>query len=162
MSTEMKLYEIAPAFAALVEQDDFTEGDLKTLDELNLALKDKAGNIAAITDKYETFITLCETEEKRIKARKKATQNKVRRLNDYLKYGMTATGVKKIEYGTRTISLQNNPPKLVIDNEEEIPPRYYVIVPETTQLDKAMVKWDLKDGEIPGVHLEQGQSIRKR
>ncbi len=158
----MKLYEIAPAFAALVGQEDFTGDDLMLLDELNLALKDKAGNIVALTDNLESFIALCDSEEKRIKARKTSAKNKVKWLNDYLKYGMQVAGVKKIECGTRSITLQNNPPRLVIDDEAAIPAKYYVVVPETLQLDKVEIKKALKEGDVPGARLEQGQSVRKR
>jgi len=156
------LYELIPAFTALVEQDDFTEEDLHQLDELNLAIADKAYNIASWTDNLESFIALCAAEEKRIKARKKSAENKVTWLKDYLKWGMQEAGLKKIECGTRSITLQNNPPKLVIDDEAAIPAKYFVIVPETKAVDKAEVKKALKEGEVPGAHLEQGQSVRKR
>ena len=162
MNTSMKLYEIVPAVAALADQDDFTKEDLIKLDELNLALKDKAGNIAAWTDNLESFISLCDAEEKRIKARKKTAENKVKWLKDYLKSGMQISGVKKIEFGTRSITLQNNPPSLVIDDEDAIPAKFFVIVPETRAIDKAEIKKALKNGEVPGAHLEQGQSVRKR
>ena len=162
MSTDLKLYEIAPAIAAIADQDDFTEEDLKALDELNLALEEKAGNIAALTDTLDNFIALCDSEEKRIKARKSAAKNKVKWFNEYVKYGMMAAGIKKIDCGTRTFTLQNNPPKLVVDDETAIPGKYFIIIPETMQVDKAEIKKALKDGDVPGVHLEQGQSVRKR
>ena len=162
MSNKLKLYEIAPAFAAIADQDELDGDDLRELDDLNLALTEKVGGIAAITDNLESFISLCESEEKRIKARKTAAKNKVAWLNDYLKVGMQIAGVKKIESGTRTITLQNNPPKLVIDDETVIPGKFFIIVPEIMQIDKNEIKKALKDGDVPGVHLETGQSIRKR
>ena len=160
--SELKLYEIAPAFALIADQDELTSDDLDRLDELNLALKDKVVNIAALTDNLESFIELCSKEQKRITARKKAAENKVACLNDYIKYGMTVAGVDKIEVGTRTVSLQTNPPKLIIDDENIVPPKYFIIVPQSLRIDKAEIKRDLKEGDVPGVHLERGQSIRKR
>jgi len=159
---KMTLYEIAPAFAAIAEQDELSIDDMNALDELNLALTEKATNIVALTDNLDTFVKLCESEEKRIKARKAAAKNKLSWLNDYLKYGMETAGVTKIDVGTKKVSLQNNPPKLVVDDETAIPSKYFVIIPEAHQLDKTEVKRALKEGEVAGVHLERTQSLRKR
>ncbi len=158
----MKLYEIAPQFAAIADQDELSLEDMDRLDELNLALKDKAENIVALTENLSSFISLCESEEKRIKARKTAAKNKVAWLKDYLKYGMDTAGIVKLDFGTRSVTLQQSPPKLVVDDESAIPAKFFVVIPETTQLDKFRVKRALKDGDVPGCHIERGQSVRFR
>ena len=162
MNTALKLYDIAPEFAALVEQDELTEQDIARLDELGHAIEVKASNIAALTDNMSLFVDMCKAEEKRISAKRKAVENRIKWVNDYLQNCMETAGTMEIEIGTRKISLQKNPPKVMIDDEMEIPPKYFVVIPESYQLDKKMLKDDLKKGVVGGCHLEQGLSLRKR
>jgi hypothetical protein len=158
----LRLYEISPEFADLVEQDDLTDQDAERLDELGHALEVKASNIAALTDNMGLFVDMCKAEENRISAKRKAVENKIKWVNDYLKNNMEIAGVMNIEIGTRKISLQKNPPKLVVDDENKIPSKYFVVIPESFNLDKKRLLKDLKDIEVAGCHSEQGLSLRKK
>ncbi len=158
----MTLYEIADEFSFLVDKEDLTEEDMTRLDELGTAIEVKAGNIMAVTDKLGYFVTMCKAEEKRISARRKAAENRIIAVNNYLQGSMEAADVYTIEVGTRKLAVQKNPPKVVIDAEEEIPARFFEIVPESTRLDKIMLKAALKSGSVTGAHLEQTLSLRKR
>lgn len=161
--SDLTLYEITNQFAEIANLDELGEEELVALNGINLALSEKAANIVSITDNLESFISLCDSESKRITARKKAAANKLAWLNDYVKQGMQVAGLSKIEIGTRSISLQNNPPKVIIDDESQIPAKFLVIIPESYKVDKDNIKKILKNGEaIPGVHLETGISLRKR
>lgn len=160
---ELKLYEIAPEFLALMEKDELTEEDEQQLDSLTHAIEVKASNIAAITDNMEAFVEMCRAEEKRIAGKRKAVENRIEWVNRYLQSAMEATGIMQIEIGTRKISLQDGPHRLVIDDESAIPPRFIDFVPESYQVNKNAVKEALKEGAtVPGCHLEQGLFLRKR
>ncbi len=160
--SDLRLYEMAPEFAALVEADELTDQDMERLDELGHAIEMKASNIAALTDNMTSFVDMCKAEEQRISARRKAVENRILWLNKYLQNCMETAGTMEIEIGTRKISLQKNPPKVVIDNQDDIPPRFFIVIPETFQLDKNALKAELKKGEVKGAHLTQGLSLRKR
>lgn len=162
MFNALKLYEIAPEFASLVEQEELTDQDMERLDELGLAIEVKASNIAALTDNMGLFVDMCKAEEQRISAKRKAVENRIKLVNDYLKNNMEAAGIMELEIGTRKISLQRNPPKMVIDDEGKIPNNFFNLVPENWELDKAKLKYALKKNDISGAHLEQGLSLRKR
>ena len=162
MNHLLKLYEIAPEFSALVEQDELTEQDADRLDELGQAIEVKAENIAALTDNMGLFVEMCKAEEKRISAKRKSVENKIKWVNDYLQHNMEIAGTMSIEVGTRKISLQKNPPSLIVDNEDIIPPKYFVVIPESYQIDKKRLLKDLKAADIPGCHSDQKLSLRKR
>jgi len=162
MNHLLRLYEIAPEFAALVEQDELTEQDADRLDELGQAIEVKAENIAALTDNMGLFVEMCKAEEKRISAKRKSIENKIKWVNDYLKNNMEAAGIMNIEIGTRKLSLQKNPPSLIVDNEDIIPPKYFLVIPESYQIDKKRLLKDLKANDIPGCHSDQKLSLRKR
>lgn len=162
MGTELKLYEIAPEFAQLVEKDDLTEDDMQRLDDLGHALEVKADNIASVTDKLEAFVELCKSEEQRISSRRRAVESRISWVKKYLQDCMETAGVYEIEIGTRKIALQKNPPKVVVDDEEQIPNEYFVVIPAKKQLDKKTLKDALKKEYIPGARLEQELSLRKR
>jgi hypothetical protein len=69
----------------------------------------------------------------------------------------------EVEAGTYKVKIQKNPARVVVDAEQNIPPRFFTVIPETTQLDKKAVAEALKKGEvIVGAHLEQGTSLRIR
>ena len=162
MNHLLKLYEIAPEFSALVEQDELTEQDADRLDELGQAIEVKAENIAALTDNMGLFVEMCKAEEKRISAKRKSVENKIKWVNDYLQHNMEIAGTMSIEVGTRKISLQKNPPSLIVDNEDIIPPKYFMVIPESYQIDKKRLLKDLKAANIPGCHSDQKLSLRKR
>jgi hypothetical protein len=76
---------------------------------------------------------------------------------------METVGRTELEAGTHSLKIQQNPPSVVVDNEEAIPPRFFVIIPETKRLDKKLVADALKKGEdVKGAHLERGTSLRIR
>ena len=163
MGELLKLYDIAPEFAALVEQDDLTDQDAERLDELGHCLEVKASNIAALTDKMGLFVEMCKAEEQRISAKRKAVENKIKWVNNYLKTNLEAAGVMSLEIGTRKISLQRNPQKCEIDDELIIPQKYLILTPATYRPDKKMILDDIKKGvDVPGCHYSQSLSLRKR
>ena len=154
---EMKLYEIAADLQDALTAEEFDE---ERLDQLAHAFEQKAGAIVAVSKVMASFVDYCKAEEKRIAEKRKAVENRKQRLFDYLQTHMEATGVAEMTTGTATVKLQKNPPKVVVDNEDSLPPKYLKII-QTTQIDKNAIKDALKAGEeVTGAHLEQGLSLR--
>ena len=62
-----------------------------------------------------------------------------------------------------TVAIQNNPPKLIVEDESEIPKAYWLEQPPT--LDRRLLLQDLKLEEYPdfkGAKVVQERSLRIR
>ena len=91
-------------------------------------------------------------------------ENTIERSKLAMQRAMTVAGEKKIPAGSFTVSVQQNPPKVVLDEQyiENIPEKY-LVKQEPTINKKAMLE-DLKAGaDLDGIaHLETGESLRIR
>lgn len=157
-----KLYEITEDIAAIVTEEEWTEDTERRLESLSMALEKKAENIIGLCTEWESFVAAAKAEEQRIAGRRKAVENRVAHLKGYLQRCMESADIMTMEAGTHNLRIQQNPPKVVVDSEETIPPRFFVIIPEQRQLDKKAIAEALKKEDIPGAHLEQGTSLRIR
>ena len=59
----------------------------------------------------------------------------------------------------KKLKIQNNPPKIVIDNPDKVPAQFKT-VETTVKIDKAAIKKTIKNKHVDGVHIEQGTSLR--
>ncbi len=160
---ETKLYEITENIAAILGEEDWTDETEQRLERLEMALEKKAENIVKFIGELESRAAYHKSEEERIAARRKAMEARTVRLKDYLKRNLELAGRTEVEAGTHKIAIQPNPPSVYVDAEQSIPPRFFVIVPQTTRLDKKAVADALKNGEdVPGARLVRGTSLRIR
>lgn len=161
------IYDFLASFDALWEliqnediEDEVIEDCFQTL---QYDLKDKLENCCKFIRNQEALIMGYKAEEKRLKARRTAAENSVKRLKDLMQKVMEASGEKKLPCGLFTVAIQKNPESVWLDSEDyhEIPTRY-LKYPEP-EIDKAKIKEDLKNGENLGfAHLQQTESIRIR
>ncbi|AZI13592.1 siphovirus Gp157 family protein [Avibacterium paragallinarum] len=98
----MKLYEIAESYnnvAELLANPEFAENaDIITaLDAIEDEFNNKAINTIKAIKRVEGDIDLLDAEIKRLTAMKKARQNRIEEVKNYLKYNMQKTGIFKIE-----------------------------------------------------------------
>ena len=157
------LYEIAASIQDILACEEWTEEAEAKLEGLSMALEHKVGNIVAFSHNLESFVETCKAEEKRIAERRKAAENRVKSLKDYLLRSMLAAERTTIEIGTKKISVQDNPPSVSVLEEAIIPARFFVTIPEQHQLDKKAVAEAIKKGEeVPGAVLTRGKSLRVR
>ena len=154
--SDLTLYEIAPWLREIVEAEEF---DAEALDIAVGEFKMKASGICHYLDEMQGFIDMAKGEEKRIAQRRKAVENQQTHLKAYLQSNMEVAELTKLEIGTKKLMLQNNPPKVVVDEEESIPAKFIRIV-QSTSVDKVALKDALKLDEVPGCHLEQSVSLR--
>lgn len=109
---------------------------------------------------FDAFVGACKEEEGRIAARRTAVANIQTRMKDRLKYGLEVTGREKVQAGTFTVALQNNPPAVEIESEAAVPDEFKVV---TTSLNRAAIMAALKEGiDVPGARLTRGQHVRIR
>ena len=152
----MNLYEIANELKAI--ENSGLEGQCltDTLEGVEMAFNQKAENLIKHTKNVEQSVNALDAEIKRLQARKKAKQNHIDQLKDYLRTNMEASGIDKIECDLFTITLrQSGGQKLVLESENSVPQSYWRVV---EQIDKTAIKNDLLMGvEVKGAHLEDSQ-----
>lgn len=111
----------------------------------------------------EADVAALKEEEKRLAARRKTLEHTIERAKSSMHYAMNEAGEKKIKGNLFTISVQNNPPKVVMDKDiDDIPERYIKYL--DPEIDKAKIKEDIQKGiDVEGIaHLEQTESLRIR
>lgn len=158
----MNLFELTAERLALqnkLQAMDFDEQTIQdTLEGESTELQAKIEDYGFVIRNMESFAEAMKAEEKRMADRRKAHENKVERIKEWLLTNMQACKIAKIECPAFTIALRNNPPKVIIDNEGSIPSELFTY-PEAPQPspNKNAIADAIKAGqEIEGAHLEQG------
>lgn len=128
-------------------------------------LADKLEGYCKFIKNLESDIAGLKEEEKRLATRRKTMENTVERSKLAMQIALNAAGEKKMKAGTFTVSVQQNPPKVVMDEPyiENIPEKY-LKHPEP-EINKKLILEDLKDNfetpELQGIaHLETSESLR--
>ena len=130
-----------------------------TLEEIGGEIENKAQSCAIFIKELQGKSMILKAEEERLTARRKAIENKVKRIKENLYNSMKLTGKIKFKIDLFSFNVQKSPARLVIDDKSKIPENYYI--EQEPKLDEAKLKADLKDGiEIKYAHLEQGEYVR--
>ena len=161
----MKLYELTAEYKNildLIEVDD-SEGLKLALEQLDGEIETKVENSVKVIKSIEGDILALKEEEKRLAGRRKALENKVSSMKEYIEHNLNFIEDKKVKTTLFTVAMQNNKKSVNILNEEVIPEEYVKTV-TTTSIDKvALYEAMEKQGlEIDGVELVQTQSLRIR
>ena len=143
-----------------LEDDALIDAMQNSQEELSIKLE----NYCKFIKNMEADAKAFKEEEQRLAARRKTLENTIERAKSAMKYAMDVAGEKKIKGNLFTISLQNNPPKVVLDEQyiENIPEKY--IKYAEPEINKALIKEDLTNGvNLEGLaHLEQTEGLRIR
>jgi len=156
------LYEISKEYQlALIELEGLDDEFVKdTLDGLKGTLELKSTNVAKYVQNLFASATAIDTAMKQMAERKKALENKANRIKKYLKDNMEASGIHKIECPEFVISIKNNPPKVVLSEEEDLIPKKYKTIERIIKIDKSAIGKDLKSGKaVSGAKLESSTRI---
>ena len=161
----MKLYELTAEYKNildLIEIDD-SEGLKLALEQLDGEIETKVENSVKVIKSIEGDILALKEEEKRLAGRRKALENKISSMKEYIEHNLNFIDDKKVKTTLFTVAMQNNKKSVNILNEEVIPEEYVKTV-TTTSIDKvALYEAMEKQGlEIYGVELVQTQSLRIR
>ena len=161
----MKLYELTAEYKNildLIEVDD-SEGLKLALEQLDGEIETKVENSVKVIKSIEGDILALKEEEKRLAGRRKALENKVSSMKEYIEHNLNFIDDKKVKTTLFTVAMQNNKKSVNILNEEVIPEEYVKTV-TTTSIDKVAIYEAMeKQGlEIDGVELVQTQSLRIR
>lgn len=135
-----------------------------TLEGLGGELEDKAVNVAKFLRNMEATAETIKAAEASMAKRRKALEEKVKWLKDYIKSNMEATGISKIECPYFKLSIAKNPAALDVFDTEAIPAEYKHSETVTVEhIDKATLKSDLAKGQIiQGARLTNGTRLSIR
>lgn len=130
-----------------------------TLEGIGGEIENKAQSYAIVIKELQGKSMILKAEEERLNARRKAIENKVKRIKESLYNSMKLTGKIKFKTDLFSFNVQKSPARLVIDDKSKIPEKYYI--EQDPKLDEAKLKADLKAGiESKYAHLEQGEYVR--
>ena len=159
------LYDISQEYqeAFTFLSDPANMFDEELIENSLAAIKDdfdtKATNIVNFANNLVSSNDAIDAEIKRLQALKKQRVNKSNGLKEYLKRSMEATGITEISCPLFTIKIRNNPPAVVVDNEDSITGDY-IKEKVTYSIDKIAIKNDIKAGkEVAGCHLESSTKL---
>jgi len=125
------------------------------LAEVKEKIDDKVENIGKFVLSLSADTDAIKVEEERLASRRKAIDNRISWLKNYLLQEMTVANVDKVKRDVLTVSIRVNPPSVNVITLDDIPTQYRRIIPETWQPDKKTIIDHFKDtGEIvPGVEV---------
>lgn len=145
-----------------LESMDFDEVTIAdTLEGDSPAILAKVEDYCYVLRNMDSMVLAVIDEKKRMAEREKLMQARIDRIKEWLLINMQVAGISKLESPIFTISLQNNPASVVIDDESLIPADYFVQPdPPAPSLSKALIKQAIADGyTVAGAHIEQKQRL---
>lgn len=162
--SKISLIELTSNWVAV--QEMIYEGEIDmdvlndTLESIEGEIEDKADNYARLIKELEGQAKTFKEEEARLSAKRKTLEGRAKWLKSRLEKAMIDTGKRKFK-GLFSFGIQKNPPTLKVEDNAIIPESYYI--PQAPKVDSKKLKEDIKNGvEIPGVSLEQTESLRIR
>ncbi|MGU3438757.1 siphovirus Gp157 family protein, partial [Bacillus cereus] len=145
----------------MIEDGVDPEAVKDTLQAIEEAFDDKVQGTALLVRNIEVQAEVIKVEEKRLADRRKAFENNVKSIKDYLYQQMVAVDKRRIKGTLATVGIQKSPASLDIASDAVIPPEF--MIPQEPKVDKKALLAAIKDGmQWDGITLKQGESVRIR
>jgi hypothetical protein len=156
--------EYREAAEKLADLDLPEEAIPDTLESLAFPLEQKAINVAMFMRNLETTAEAIRAAEAEMANRRRAIENRVAGLRDYLHGNMQLCGISKIESPQLRLAIRNNPPAVVIDCEAAIPAEFMrrPEPPPPTPDKKAIAAAIKAGGTVAGAHLQGSTRLEIR
>ncbi|MGZ8212917.1 MAG: siphovirus Gp157 family protein [Methylosarcina sp.] len=163
--SNLSLYQLSGNYLEALDFLTDPEADLPaeavndTLEAFTGELEDKAVNVAKFLRNMEAMAEAIKNAEADMAKRRKALENRVQWLKDYLKGNMEQTGITKIECPYFKLSVQNNPAAVHILDEDAVPDEFKEKV-ISWKIDKTAIKKAIQAGQsVAGVSLISGTRL---
>ena len=158
MTSLYQLVDLYKRDAAQLEDldiDDQTIAD--TLEGMRGELEVKATNVAMLVRNLESTASAIKDAESQMASRRKAIENRVTRIRQYLLDSMVSAGIEKIEHPMLRLSVRKNPPSVDVFDAAQVPADYWREPPPPPKsIDKTLIGRAIKNGhEVPGAKLNQ-------
>lgn len=166
--SDLTLYQISAEYRsaadtlAELDLDEQTLAD--TLESINGDLTTKSQNVAFVIRNMEAAAQQISVAVEHMNARAQALEKRAERVREYLLQNMLMAGVQKIECPYFKLAVRENPPKVIVDDEKQIPVAYMTDPvpppPPPAKPDKKLIAAALKDGfDVPGCRMERGKRL---
>lgn len=156
------IYELTGIFKQIAEMEGIDEETkLDTLESIDWTeqFEEKVENTVKVIKNKEAEKKQLKEEIDRLTARYKSIDNDITRLKTGLQGAFEITGHEKVKTLLFTVSLANNQPSVVVD-EDLLPKKYFI---QTLKPDKTAIKESLKAGKkVRGAVLQESRSLRIR
>ncbi|MHC3630011.1 siphovirus Gp157 family protein [Streptococcus suis] len=156
------IYELTGIFKQIAEMEGIDEETkLDTLESIDWTeqFEEKVENTVKVIKNKEADVDKLKEEIDRLTKRKKSIENDITRLKTGLQGAFEITGHEKVKTLLFTVSLANNQPSVVVD-EDLLPKKYFI---QTLKPDKTAIKELLKAGKkVKGAVLQESRSLRIR
>jgi hypothetical protein len=143
-----------------IETGEVLESSLQALEALEMSLQEKQENIAKLVLSFESYNKNIQDEIKRLKTLEAQHKNKIAFLEKYLMQSLEVQGATKLQTATVEVHIRNNPPSVLVCNEDLLHNDYkeFVLV---TKINKNKIKNDIKQGlSVAGAELVNTKSIK--
>lgn len=154
--------ESAKIETALIESGGLLTPELEAmLDVIDVQLPEKVENYSLLMDRMTALSEFYDGRAEMLTRMSKAALAVVDRCKTNLQVAMVTLDTDEIVGIDVRFKLQNSPPKVVIENEENLD-QAYVVLETVTKIDKKRIAADLKlDLPVRGARLEVGKSLRQ-
>jgi len=161
MNPVFEAFELAAQYRRLAEilaeQHDDPKLIADTLDSISGPLDERLENLAKMVRNVETAARGVEQTLASLEARHAALSRAAERGRRLILELMQTAERDKVATALFSLAIHKNPPAVVIDREEDLPPEYLVQhQPPPPTPDKKAIAASLKAGTpVPGAHAEQ-------
>ena len=136
---QYKLYEVTQDIEDLIDNTDSDDEYFNdTMEALQLTFDEKASGVSAYIGNLEAMAESIKKAEKNMADRRKSILKNIERLKKYLLDNMERLNIDKIETEYFIAKIKKNPPKVVINNEDDVPEEYW----------EKQVKWIINKTKI--------------
>ena len=136
---QYKLYEVTQDIEDLIDNTDSDDEYFNdTMEALQLTFDEKASGVSAYIGNLEAMAESIKKAEKNMADRRKSILKNIERLKKYLLDNMERLNIDKIETEYFIAKIKKNPPKVVINNEDDVPEEYW----------ETQVKWIINKTKI--------------
>jgi len=162
---KLSLYELSTNYLQALDFLTDPEMDLPveavndTMEALGDELENKAINVAKFFRNMEATADAIKIAEANMAKRRKALENRVQWLKNYIKNNMESCGINDIECPHFKLSIQKNPAAVNILDEDAIPEQFKEQV-ISWKIDKIAIKDAINAGSVvPGTELINGTRL---
>ena len=161
----MSLYELTAERLALQRRLEGMELDAETIADTlegeSSALEAKVEDYCYIIQNLQATADATLAEMERISELYQRRDKKVKNVREWLLKNLVACSISKMDLTAFSVSVRNNPERLIVDNEALIARELFKVPePSAPRPDNAVIKALLKAGQpVPGAHLERSQRL---
>lgn len=154
------LFNIQNDYSEMMREIEEAEGEIteemsEALEINEKELQAKGVGYLEIIKQKEAFNIIVSEEIKRLQGLKRINDNSIDRLKNSLLNAVKTFG--EFTIGTLTFKTRKSS-SLIIENEELIPKKYKTQI-ITTKIDKAQIKKDLKNEDIPSAYIMENFNL---